>query len=37
MDKSRILLIDDNATELERCEKALAGIPNVAIVAESKS
>lgn len=36
-DKARILLVGDNATELERCREALAGIWDFAMVAESKS
>ncbi len=37
MNNARILVVDDNATELERCREALAGLPNCSVVAEGRS
>ena len=37
MHNARILLIEDNVAELERCREALEGLPSVSVVAEGKS
>lgn len=37
MANAQILLIDDDATELERCREALATLPRISVVAENSS
>lgn len=37
MDNARILLVDDDALELERCREALESLPDCSVVAEIKS
>ena len=37
MDDARILLVDDDITELEHCRAALESLPHIVVVAESKS
>ncbi len=37
MANARILLIDDDVAELERCREALAALPRISVVAESTS